>query len=1122
MRCLSMKARHEENPPRSGGTGNGMSTAKSDIKVDILLVDDQPANLLALEVVLEDLGQNLIKAGGGKEALSLLAEQDFAVVLLDVQMQDLDGFETAKLIRGQARSKQTPIIFLTAYDNDPDFAPEAAYALGAVDYLIKPIVPTILRAKVAGFIELFQKTQQAARAEAATREQLRHVLATVNDMFLMLDHDLRYTYVNDRMVEASGIPRDRLVGRLLTEVFPDAADTLLERELSRVLAEQTPAHFEFHHLSYDRWFDNRAYPTSDGLILVTTEITERKKAEHARRHLAAIVESSEDAIISKDLDGVITTWNEGAQRLFGYTAGEAIGRHGSMLDPDDLPDDSAQIVERLRLGEAVHHYETLRKRKDGTIIDVSLTVSPVRNTAGEIVGTSKIARDITEKKRAYERQRLLAEAGQILGSSLDYEATLANVCRLVVPAFADWCLLDLLTDDDVPRLIHVAHKDPSKVEVVHEFRRRFPPHADGGHSLTKVLRSGEPELVAELSDEMLAFEARDEEERRMLRSVGLRSRIIVPLIARGRTLGALTLVIAESSRRFGEADLGLAREIASRAALAVDNARLFAGAHEAIRVRDEAVSLHRSIEEQLMLLVEASGSLSVSLDLESVLNAVLALSRRLISADAYAVWRYRPDSARWGIELGSGLSDDYQRSSVAVLKGAPPMSDAPVIAEDVHENPTLSDRAEAHAREGIRSLMSIPLRVHGGLTGTLVFYYRAVHRFTEVEVRVATALSNLAGSAISTAELYQDLRNNDRRKDEFLAMLAHELRNPLSAISNAIRLARLTKVAEELEWSKEVIERQAAKLARLIDDLLDVSRITRGKIELRKEILDGRRVLHSAIDAVRPLIDERKHELTIATGSGRLRIEADPVRLEQILINLLTNAAKYTDKCGRIWASVERRDSTLIFTVRDNGMGIPPESLPMMFELFAQGERSFARSEGGLGIGLTLVRKLAEMHGGSVSAQSEGPGKGSVFTVRLPAAEDAVSPEVLPASEGKSGQRFSRILIVDDNIDTARGMERLLKLLGHEVQSAHDGPTGIQLAQSFRPNVILLDIGLPGMSGYDVATHFRKQEWGKDLLIIAISGYGQEDDRRRSRDAGFDYHLLKPVDHDALLTLLSQ
>jgi signal transduction histidine kinase len=393
----------------------------------------------------------------------------------------------------------------------------------------------------------------------------------------------------------------------------------------------------------------------------------------------------------------------------------------------------------------------------------------------------------------------------------------------------------------------------------------------------------------------------------------------------------------------------------------------------------------------------------------------------------------------------------------------------------------------------------------------------------QIFMAVVAMTGLLLGAAISERSLAEGaLREADRRKDEFLAMLAHELRNPLSAIHGAVDLVRRSEPDAGLSrWSAQVIDRHVKLLARLIDDLLDVSRITRGKIRLVREHVDGSKIIDSAVEAVRPLINERGHALFVELPGVPLPLEADPMRLEQILVNLLTNAAKYTERGGKIWLSGGQEGGQIVIRVRDTGIGIAPQLLPGVFGLFTQLEGSLDRSEGGLGIGLTLVKKLAELHGGSVLAQSEGPGRGSEFVVRLPAAEPATAvlpkPERTPAA---AHNRATTVLVIDDNVDSARGLERLLKLVGHKVQTAHDGPTALACARVQRPSVVLLDIGLPGMDGYQVASRLRQEEGLDQAVIIAISGYGQEADRRKSREAGFDHHLVKPIDHDALLSLI--
>ncbi len=369
-------------------------------------------------------------------------------------------------------------------------------------------------------------------------------------------------------------------------------------------------------------------------------------------------------------------------------------------------------------------------------------------------------------------------------------------------------------------------------------------------------------------------------------------------------------------------------------------------------------------------------------------------------------------------------------------------------------------------------------------------------------------------------ELLRELAAADRRKDEFLAMLAHELRNPLAAVANAASLLR-TPTGEDQEWAVNVITRQSSQLAHLIDDLLDVSRITTGKIRLRRETIDAAAILDRARDSAQPLINSRKHELICNYASGFLWLDADPTRLEQIVLNLLTNAAKYTPTGGRIELSARLSKGEILITVRDNGIGIAPERMPEMFQLFAQGERSIARSEGGLGIGLTIVQKLVEMHGGRIEAQSGGKNRGSNFTVCFPPATIAIPSNGLKAVVPQSMPR-RRVLIVDDNIDTAHGLARLLTRAGHEIALAHDGDQALVLASEQSPESVILDIGLPGMDGFEVARRLRAAACCADAVIIAVTGYGQPEDRQKSIEAGFDHHLVKPVDLDELKRLLNK
>lgn len=366
------------------------------------------------------------------------------------------------------------------------------------------------------------------------------------------------------------------------------------------------------------------------------------------------------------------------------------------------------------------------------------------------------------------------------------------------------------------------------------------------------------------------------------------------------------------------------------------------------------------------------------------------------------------------------------------------------------------------------------------------------------------------------------LREANRHKDEFLALLAHELRNPLAPIRNALQVMKLagdnpTVVAE----SRGLMERQLHHMIRLIDDLMDVSRIARGKVELCKERLELASVVGSAVETSRPLIEAGGHRLTISVPPEPVFLDADRVRLAQVIANLLNNSAKYTDQGGQIWITARREGVHAVVSVRDTGVGIPTDMLPKVFEMFTQLDQPPGRAQGGIGIGLSLVRSLVQIHGGSVEARSEGPGRGSEFVIRLPlAVSNRLAEKVTPEPRAAATLSTQRILVVDDNRDAGDSLGMLLRLLGAQVHVVYDGPAALAALEAYRPAVILMDIGMPGMDGYEVARLIRQQPRFQNITLIALTGWGQEKDRARTRDEGFDYHLVKPADINALQALL--
>ena len=664
-------------------------------KSHILIVDDLPEKLLVFKTILEELDQNLIMVRSGSEALKEILQREFAVILLDVNMPDIDGLETARLIRQYKKSAHTPIIFITAYADEMQTA--QGYSLGAVDYILSPVIPEVLRSKVRVFVDLYQMQQ---RTKAMAGEQVARARA----------------------------------------------------EAARAAAEETT-----------------------------------------------------------------------------------------------------------------------------------------------------------------RRSTFLARASHELGASLDLEQGMRRLLELVVPQMTDSAALVVDGEADSPLVFYSSESDTRPVGYAD---LPGPLRA----SLQRVVREGLPHEA-----EVVCY----------------------PLRAGERTLGALALSNSGSPQ-----DLVTLQELVGRAAIALDNARLY-----------------QSLE-------------------------------------------------------------------------------------------------------------------------------REIARSREAEAR---------------------LQDSSQRKDEFLAMLSHELRNPLAPIRNAVEvIRRLAPPDPKLTMARDVVDRQVSLLARLVEELLDVSRISQGKIALKKEPVELARILSHSVETARPLIDARAQTLAVSVPPAPVWLSADFARLSQVISNLLNNASKYTGEGGRIELIADAGEGEATITVRDNGTGIEAQLLPKIFDLFVQGDRSLDRGQGGLGIGLTLVKRLVELHQGQVAVESEGPGRGSSFTVTLPCISAVAEPQRAPsavASIRPSSEVYGRrVLVVDDNVDAAESTAAFLRLEGHEAKAVHDGLQALASLKVFDPHVVVLDIGLPGLDGYAVARQLRARGDTSHVLLIALTGYGQKEDRARAAASGFDYHFVKPAD----------
>jgi signal transduction histidine kinase len=594
---------------------------------------------------------------------------------------------------------------------------------------------------------------------------------------------------------------------------------------------------------------------------------------------------------------------------------------------------------------------------------------------------------------------------------------------------------------------------------------------------------------------------------------------IVPDILRAKVKVFVELyLLAQQAKRRAQEHLALAEERVARAA-----------AEEATR--------------RLAFLAHASATLAGSLDFAAITRelarscvpevadaCVLTLAAdRPEEACGELSW---PEPAREPGVSGRMLSEaasPWLRQAIERVLASGELE----VFSDLQHEATTDGAVRPHAVDGtsiagapLSSIAVVPLTARGRTLGALSLGLASSGRTFDTDaLSMATELAGRAAIALDNARLYEKMREQDRRKDEFLAMLAHELRNPLAPISNAVHVLRASSEdPEKLGWARDVIGRQLKQLVRLVDDLLDVSRITRGRIGLKIESVDVTRVVAAAVETSRPFVDALDHALVVSLPSEPLRIEGDFARVAQILANLINNAARYTDKGGRITVTAASEGTEVVFRVRDTGVGIPQELLATIFEPFRQIDRALDRSRGGLGVGLTLARRLVEMQRGRISAYSEGPGHGSEFTVWLPSAPaprqaDGTTAEAEPPVA--SAPLDLRVLIVDDNRDVADSTALLLRAVGCNVDLAYDGEEAIRSVRALRPDAVLLDIGLPKIDGYQVAQRIRAERAKRGPLIIALSGYGQDEHRLRSQLAGFDYHIVKPIEPAALTGLLA-
>ncbi|BAZ50685.1 two-component hybrid sensor and regulator [Nostoc sp. NIES-4103] len=1013
--------------------------------------------------------------------------------------------------------------------------------------------------------QLYQDIHQAVVHYAESLSLLDALLAAAPVAVCFLDRELRYIRINQVLADINGLSIEEHLGRKFREVLPEMA-LELEPQLQRVLDTGKPLlNVEIHGDTrgqpgrYGYWLGNY-YPVYNalnetvGVGIILAEVTATKLAEIALREneakFRAMFDQAAVGIAQVALDGQFMQINAALCEITGYSYAELMQMNfRDITHPDDLANDWAQ-GQRV-LAREINGYSLEKRyiRKDGGIIWVNLTASVVWDANGQPKYAVGIIEDISDRKRAEAAQQFLVETSAVLAASLDYKITLTSVANLAVPTLADWCIVDIFREDSSIQQIAIATADPAQRNMLRHLRWRDPSPNAQLHPFLQKLRQGQSIFYPEFSDSILEDISQEAKYLQQLRGLGILSLMVIPLRSRGQVFGAISFVTAESGRHYEQADLALAEDVARRAAVAIDNARLYYETQQAKQAAEQAVN-------RTVLLQKITAALSEALTPQQVAEVVVKQGIAALGAKAGSVVLL--DNQGTSLKLVQAVG--YSQSLIDAWTNFPLTASGPSAETVLTGKPIFTENRQAWIekyphladiipQDGHFAHACIPLIQQGKTIGALGFNFATVQTFNEKDQRFMLTLGQQCGQAIARAQLYEaeqtartQAETANRIKDEFLAILSHELRTPLNPILGWSKLLRTRNFDEAARvMALETIERNAKLQTQLIDDLLDVSRILRGKLRLNIGSVNLITTIAAALETVRLAAEAKSIQIHTVLANDIGQVIGDGDRLQQVIWNLLSNAVKFTPPKGRIevklsvvsgqWSVVSGQqqpttdnqqlttDKYAQIQVIDTGKGISPEFLPHVFDYFRQADAKTTRVFGGLGLGLAIVRHLVELHGGIVQAESLGEGKGATFTVKLPLLKSAESrmqsaesaEEVLISESILSGVQ---ILLVDDQSDIREFFSFALEQYGATVTAVASASEALVVLAQSHPDVLLSDIGMPEMDGYMLLREVRTwpPEQSGQIPAIALTAYAAEIDYNRALEAGFQKHVPKPAD----------